>query len=353
MGNSQGSGGVTDSGDHSYKYAPVFWDGKNYERMHLCRVEGTNRPSVSGSSAIACAAEDGDALNILSGNYPKVTSYFRANGATISKDCYNCWDSSRIKNDIRWELQCPAWDDDAKEYPYTIQFNRVVYVAGHGHRNWSLPAGGRAGIQIGTDDRYLRLDDILRPLADAPDTWKTFTSRTGNEAWMQNYANRHAWSGVLTIVLDSCHSGAWIKDMISKINQGDSVVRKLQQNLEREGGDSELHINFRVSSLSQEVSWYDDEGGRYTNALLAKLRQQSTSEGNGYGTRALVENVVDGEDVVWSAKECSCSGKTTHKGHVYCRRHPQTDVAVDFRLTAHGGWKWWFPENRRNHIQWE
>jgi len=315
--------------------------------MHVVRVEGTNRPSSGGSTAIACA-EDGDALNILSGNYKLVTAYFQANGATISKDVWNFNTAQETREQLRWQLQCPAWSDDSQQYPYTVQFNRLVYVAGHGSRDFNKPAGNRAAIQVGKDDGYLRLDDILRPLATAPDTWKTLSSRSGKEAWMQSWANRSAWTGLLTVVLDSCHSGAWIKDMIAKINSGDPLLQKIKENRDKYGGA--VWISFRVSSLASEVSWYDGEGGRYTQALLTRLRSEQNGKGEGYGTRAFVEDMVDGKDVFWTNKECSCQKKTI-KGYHYCKQHPQTDVAIDFRLDSKG-WRWWYPEDRKSYLTW-
>lgn len=170
---------------------------------------------------------------------------------------------------------------------------------------------------------------------------------------MQTWADRDAWSGLLTIIVDACHSGAWIKDMIAKINGGDPIVQKIRRNRDKAGGC--LWISFRVSSLSQELSWYNANGGRYTKSILQKLESQNGSKGCGYGTRTFIEDVVNGSDVVWNANVCSC--KKTHYSvngdsiH-YCSEHPQTDIAVDFRLDGNG-WQWWFPESRRAHVTWD
>lgn len=170
---------------------------------------------------------------------------------------------------------------------------------------------------------------------------------------MQAWARRGAWNGLLTIIVDACCSGAWIKDMIAKINGDDPIVQKIQGNRAKEGGC--LWISFRVSSLSREFSWYDEDGGMYTKSILQKLESQDGSKGCGYGTMAFIEDEVNGNDVVWTAYECSCE-KTHYKLNgesiYHCSEHPQTDIAVDFRLDANG-WRWWFPESRGAYIKWD
>lgn len=212
--------------------------------------------------------DGGGNLNGIVDDGFNVYKYFKSNGAKISLFYFTePADGSACLRKVHACLSAPG-------------NNKLLYISGHGDNNGMLPVG---------DGQYLQLRDVLNAVAASPFQPKL----------------------MVTLVLDTCYSGMWAKQMRALVSRKDPVLSSFQR---REFAT----FIFRLSSLPHETSLDSVSGGMYTTALINNWRMEHSwtpnQVGEGWGTKMWHERNPNEKDALFSMSTSA----------------PQTDIAMDF-----------------------
>lgn len=185
----------------------------------------------------------------------------------------------------------------------SLHWNKLVYLTGHSTKG--------EGFCMHDDESYLTMEDILK--------------------WLEE----GGYSGVLTLIVDSCYSGQFVKDMIRACNDQPEHMRKMQQYLDR--NDYHLRVRIRASALASETSKRHEGGSKYTQSLVGRMLSEyarASGSGNNWGLQYARNHNASGSDTVF--------GATTS--------YAQTDLPVDFQYKGSGSWSWFYPDDRGHLI---
>lgn len=189
--------------------------------------------------------------------------------------------------------------------PSNLYWNKLLYFTGHGNSH------GEFRMHEGSSE-WLTIDDVLQ------------------------YVQQGGFAGVLTIIVDSCYSGMWVRRMIDILNSPPDYMRQMHAHLDR-NPDWHLRIRLRTSCLKGEISTRRPTGSSYTQCLIARMGHESVranGSGNNWGVHFARNHNAGSSDV--------CFGIST--------ADPQTDLAVDFDYNGKGSWSWNYPSDREGYL---
>lgn len=279
------------SRDFDFKYkATGRWDQLDCALVGTCimpsKLSGSAKARSNGSNNLSGVVSDGN----------NMYAYCRDNGATISL--------------FSFQIPQPAASDmrnSIKAFLQNGSNNKLLYISGHGDSDGDIPLG---------DGDYIQVHHVLEWLAEV------------------------RFAGHITIVVDACYSGMWVKRIKKYIDQPsrervDEIYHPLANAAQACG--AKTFINVRASSLSNETSRDSSTGGRYTNAVLNGLRKEchwTSQDGRGWGTKVLTERAPDSNSVVFS----------TSKTEV------QTDLSCDFVIKPDRSTVSHYPSDRAEYV---
>lgn len=208
--------------------------------------------------------------------------HFTDNGAAVQ--CYRDVHKKSIRSFLR------------KKKPSLYQ-NKLLFLNGHGGKDtgFCMPDG------------HLNMEDILK--------------------WLEE----GGFAGVLTLIVDSCYSGKFVKDMIKACRDRPEYLRKLHQYLDQHGHD--LRIRIRASALASEESNIHPGGSTYTQSIVGRMASEygrAEGSGNNWGLQFAKDHYANSADTVFGVQQC----------------YSQTDLPVDFKYNGSGSWSWWCPKDR-------
>lgn len=181
----------------------------------------------------------------------------------------------------------------------SLYWNKLIYLTGHSAKG--------SGFCMHDSGSYLTIEDILK--------------------WLQE----GGFAGVVTLIVDSCYSGQFVKDMITACNNPPEHMRKMHQYLDR--NSYHLRVRIRTSALASEPSLRHDGGSKYTQSLCGRMLSEygrASGSGNNWGLQFARNHNANERDTVF--------GVTTS--------YKQTDLPVDFQYKGSGSWSWSYPKDR-------
>lgn len=212
--------------------------------------------------------------------------------------------------------------DDILNFLHAKGNNKFLYFSGHASK---MVDNARGALYLGNSDSYfnrnpvrLTITEVLRELG------------------------KSGFTGMMSIVLDSCYSSGWGVELLHLINQRDPVIVKLEE--VAKSRKKNFYLNIRMSSLPSELSFDSVDGGRFTKAWLTHMdkeeEQAKTSSkpcsGHGWGTQLWTSRVPSDRDAVFSVS----------------MSEPQSDGIVEVVFnTADEKWHTYMPESRRPYFQ--